>query len=75
LAKNPSRKKNKKHYSKGQLNKLIDTLLHPLFDQSPGFMAIDTLFHGLVEMNPKVTVKKFARYTLPKIIEEILKGH
>jgi hypothetical protein len=38
-------------------------------------MVIDTMFHGFVEKNPKVTVRKFARYTLPKIIEEILKGH
>jgi hypothetical protein len=38
-------------------------------------MVIDIMFHGFVEKNPKVTVRKFARYTLPKIIEEILKGH
>lgn len=46
-----------------------------MFDHGTVFMVIDTMFHGLVEMNPRVTVKKFARYTLPKIIEEILKGH
>jgi hypothetical protein len=38
-------------------------------------MVIDTMFHGLVEKKPKVTVRKFARYILPKIIEDILKGH
>lgn len=75
MTKNPSRKKKKKQYSKGELNQLIDSVLHPLFDHSPALMVIDTVFHGLVEKNPKVTVKKFARYTLPKIIEEILKGH
>ena len=75
MAQNPSRKKNKKQYSEGELNRLIDSVLHPLFDHGAAFMVIDTMFHGLVEKNPKVTVKKFARYTLPKIIEEILKGH
>lgn len=39
------------------------------------FMVIDTTFHGLVEKNPKVAVRKFTRYILPKIIEEIFKGH
>jgi hypothetical protein len=38
-------------------------------------MVADTVLHGVIEQNPKLTVKKFARYTLPKIIEEILKGH
>jgi hypothetical protein len=50
-------------------------VLHPLFDNGTAFIVIDTVFHGLVENNPEVTVRKFARYTLPKIIEEILKGH
>jgi len=50
-------------------------MLHPLFDSSPAFMVVDGVLHGLVEQNPKETVSKFARYTLPKIIEEILKNH
>jgi hypothetical protein len=74
MAQNLSRKKNKKHYSKGELNRLVDSVLHPLFHHGAAFMVIDTMFHGLIENNPNVTVRKFARYTLPKIIEEILKG-
>lgn len=64
----------KRQYSKGEINRLIDSLLHPLFDQSSALMAVDTALHGLVEQNPPETIKKFARYTLPKIIEEILKS-
>ena len=75
MAQKPSRKKNKKHYSKGEVNRLVDSVLHPLFDNGTAFIVIDTVFHGLVENNPEVTVRKFARHTLPKIIEEILKGH
>jgi hypothetical protein len=37
-------------------------------------MAVDTALHSLVEQNPPETIKKFVRYNLPKIIEEILKG-
>jgi hypothetical protein len=75
LARNPSRKKNKKQYSKGELNRLIDGVFHPLFDRSSVFIVADTVLDGLIEQNPKLTVRKFARYTLPKIMEKILKGH
>jgi len=76
LGKKSSRKKkNEKPYSKGEINRLIDSALHPLCDLSPAFIAVDTLLHGLVEQNPKESVGKFARYTLPKIIDEILKSH
>ncbi|MGD0977548.1 MAG: hypothetical protein ABR962_00235 [Candidatus Bathyarchaeia archaeon] len=68
------KKKNEKQYSKGEINRLIDSMLHPLFDSSPVFIVVDSVLHGLVEQNPKETVGKFARYTLPKIIEEILKN-
>jgi hypothetical protein len=75
LTHNSSRKKNKKQYSKGELNRLVDSVFHPLCDRSSAFMVADTVLHGLIEQNPKLTVRKFARYTLPKIIAEILKGH
>ncbi|TET27187.1 MAG: hypothetical protein E3J73_02890 [Candidatus Bathyarchaeum sp.] len=66
------RKKRRSHYSKGELNLLIDSLLHPLFDRSISFMIADTILHGLVEQNPPETVVKFIRYNLPKIIGEII---
>lgn len=69
------KKKNKKQYSKGELNRLVDSVFHPLCGCSSVFMVADTVLHGLIEQNPKLTVRKFARYTLPKIIEEILKRH
>jgi hypothetical protein len=68
-------KKDRRQYSKGELNRVIDSVFHPLFDRSSTFMVIDTVLHGLVEQNPTVTVRKFTRYNLPKIIEEILKSH
>ena len=65
------RKKKRNYYTKGELNRLIDSLLHPLFDLSSAFIAADTILHGLVEQNPPETAVKFIRYSLPKIIEEI----
>ena len=75
MTQNPFRKKNRKSYSKGELNRLVDTIVHPLCDRGSVLMVADTMVHGLIEQNPKLTVRKFARYTLPKIIEETLKGH
>ena len=65
------RTKKQKPYSKGELNRLIDSLLHPLIDRNPAFIITDTILHGLVEQNPSETVVKFLRYNLPKIIKDI----
>ena len=61
-------------YSKGKLNQLVDDLIHPLSERNPELMILDAALHGLVEQNPPETVKKFIRYSLPKIIDEILKS-
>lgn len=74
MTQNPSRRKNKKQYSRGELNRLVDSVFHPLCNRSSVFIVADTVLHGLIEQNPKLTVRKFARYNLPKIIEEILKS-
>jgi len=66
----PRRRKPKLLYTTGELNKLIDGLCHPLFKTNPGFMLVDGLLHGIVEQNPSVTVRKFIRHNLPKLIEQ-----
>jgi len=55
-------------YSKGEINRLIDCLLHPLSDINPAFSLADAILHGLVEENPPETALKFLRYNLPRII-------
>ena len=70
-----SRKKKRSHYSKGEINQLIDSLLHPLFDHNPALMIVDSVLHGLVEQNPPETVLKFIRYSLPNIIKETVYAH
>ena len=58
-------------YSKGEVNRLIDGLLHPLFDLNPGFSLVDAILHGFVEQNPPETALKFLRYNLPRIVREL----
>jgi len=56
-------------YSKGKLNKLIDSLIQPLAGEDPGILLVDGFLHALVEQNPPLTVRKFLRYNLPSFIE------
>ena len=67
------KKKIKRTYTKGELNKLIDSLCHPLFKTNEGFILVDGLLHGLVEQNPPITIRKFIEYNLPTLIEQIKK--
>jgi hypothetical protein len=62
-------RKRRRRYSKGELNRLVDDLLHPLYGWNPELMILDAVLHGLVEQNPPETVLKFIRYSLPNIIE------
>lgn len=67
------KKRAHKTYTKGELNKLIDSLCHPLFETNEGFILVDGLLHGLVEQNPQLTIRKFMKRNLRKLIEQIEK--
>lgn len=56
-------------YTSGELNKIIDSVLHPLARKDKRFYALDLGFHALVEQDPVLSAKKFLRYDLPKILE------
>lgn len=60
-------------YTKGELNKTVDALLHPLARVDPWFLVIDGALHGLIERNSPETVVKFVQYNLPKLIAELLR--
>jgi hypothetical protein len=62
-----------KPYSKGELNKLIDSLIHPLSKTDKSFILVDGFLHGLVEQNPPASVKKFIKYNLPELIKQLEK--
>ena len=59
--------------SKGDLNRLIDRLVHPLIERDWRFILVGSLLRAMVERNPPLTVRKFIKYNLPKIIEALMK--
>ena len=75
LPRKQSAKRNRrKPYTKGELNALVDSFLHPLFREHPVFMVIDEIAHALIEQNPRESAVKFVRYSLPGIIKKYLTG-
>lgn len=71
--KGPRKRKKRKPYTKGQLNRLVDDLCHPFFKENPGFVLVDGLLHGMVENDLPLTVKKFMKYDFPKLLKEVNK--
>ena len=71
--KTTARKRTKQPYSEGEINKLIDTLIHPLERADKRFVLVDGLLHGLVEQNPPTSVKKFIKYNLPELVKQLEK--
>lgn len=73
---NPKKKTGKPHkekpYSVGQMNKLVDDLIHPLYKKSEWYRVADGLLHVLVGKNIRVSAKKFVKYNLPEIAKKIL---
>jgi len=57
-------------YTKGEINKLIDSLCHPLSKANPAMLILDGFLHGLVEMNPPQSARKFLKHNIPTLIEE-----
>ena len=68
-----TRKKAVKPYTKGGLNKIIDSLCHPLFQTNEGFILVDGILHAMVEQNPPTSIQKFIKYNLPIIFEQSAK--
>ena len=72
-----SPRRNKKQaysYSKGELNRAIDSLIHPLSKRNPTLIILDVILHSLVEQKPAETIAKFMRYTGPEIVNELTKN-
>jgi len=58
----------------GPINKIIDRLLHPHFKRYPFLIIIDGLLHGLNEMDPATSLRKFLKYNAPELIKELEKA-
>ncbi len=67
------RKKRRIPYSNGDLNRLIDKVVHPLYRKNELFRVLDGLLHSIVEQDPLTSVKKFVRYNLPDLIKKTSK--
>ncbi len=68
------RKRRKTIYSKGELNKLADSVLHPLFEHSPIFMVVDEIAHVLIEQDLRESIVKFIRYSLPGLVQKLVES-
>jgi hypothetical protein len=53
---------------KGELNRLIDSLVHPYFRECPALIVVDGLLHAMVEQDPNVSLRKFVRYGVPELL-------
>ena len=74
MKKDRKRKRRKTIYSKGELNKLADSVLHPLFEHSPIFMVVDEIAHVLIEQDLRESVVKFIRYSLPTLVQKLVES-
>ena len=54
--------------AKGELNRLIDNLMHPYFKEYPALIIVDGLIHAMVEQDLDVSLRKFVRYSVPKLL-------
>jgi len=55
----------------GDLNRLIDDILHRHFSENVGFVFVDGLLHAVVERNPEESVRKFVRFNVPVLVREM----
>jgi hypothetical protein len=63
----------KRRYTKGELNRLVDSVCHPFFDENPGFFILDGFLHVMVERNPSLSVRKFLIHNLPLFVKQLRK--
>ena len=59
-------------YTKGEVNKIVDSLAHPLIKKSKVFRIFDELAHVAIEGDLRESLVKFIRYSLPVIVRELL---
>ena len=66
-----STRKRRGGYTIGEVNRLIDSLLHPLAKEDGRILIIDGFLHALVENNPPLSARKFLAYSLPTVLSEL----
>jgi hypothetical protein len=61
-------------YTTGELNKMVDALLHPLAERSPELLMLDGILHGIIERNPPESAAKFIQHNLPKLLTHLTRS-
>ncbi len=56
-------------YTPGQVNRWIDSVVHPLAKENPAFWMVDFALHAMVERNPGESLRKFVHYDLRPLLE------
>ena len=68
-----ARRKRKGPYTKGHLNQIVDSVVHPLVEEDPKWIIIDGILHSIVEQNPEESMLKFIKFGLPELLKAVLK--
>jgi hypothetical protein len=55
--------------ARGEVNRLIDELVHPHFKRYPALILVDGLLHAAVEGDPEASLRKFLRYNAPMLLK------
>jgi hypothetical protein len=63
-------KKLTKPITTGQLNKVIDVFVHPFFKNDEKYVWLDGILHAIAEQDPQISMKKFVKYNLPKLLKQ-----
>jgi hypothetical protein len=53
---------------------MIDSFVHPIAQDDARYWLLDSFLHGVVEQDPELTVKKFLRYNVPKILQQLARS-
>jgi hypothetical protein len=53
-------------YTPGELNRLVDAIVHPFAKHNPTLIVLNSFIHGVIEGNPRESVTKFVQYNLPR---------
>ena len=59
-------------YTRGEANKIVDSLTHPLIKKNKAFRIFDELAHVAIEKDLRESLIKFIRYSLPGIVRELM---
>lgn len=62
----------RKTYSKGEMNRFVDALIHPLYEKNQSLRLVDGVIHAIIEQNPRSSAEKFLRYNLRELGKKIL---